>query len=500
MPTPIDGSTISDNSEVKARVCIIGTGQAGVTAAWKLASLGVTDVIMIEGSRPVQDYKNGYQDSWPDKVKLYDGKADEQFAINNESNFLIRPYTGNTDPSERERVFGGTSAHWGGQSRPLDPITFQKRTGFPGWPINRSDLDPYYNQANTLCGLYGDYGEHGDNFTNEFWAKELNAEIPQLQRFKAEMYQFMQGDLLNFATRTFDINGSQKTISDIVQIYLNTSLLEIEHQQGSAQRLKVASMKGASGSPQQDTEFYINADIYILACGAVANARQMLLSNIGNEWGQVGKYFSCHPFSNHFQTTAVGTYLPPAQQQFMGWHSLPQLGINAASARMVPTCESALTYNIGRSWYYEGSSSCYFEMTPNPCSRITLADTLDDVFKQPQTHINWELGPNDERTYSVGGQLFSSAVSQLGHSATIAPWDQVKPHLVVNGHHIGTTRMSEDPAQGVVDKNLKVHTVDNFYVAGSSVYPTTGITNPTFTIIALSIRLAEHVQRQLGSC
>jgi choline dehydrogenase-like flavoprotein len=132
-------------------------------------------------------------------------------------------------------------------------------------------------------------------------------------------------------------------------------------------------------------------------------------------------------------------------------------------------------------------------MAPISESRVMLADTLDPVFGQQQTHIVWALGQLDEDTYNQTTALFKTAVNNLGGDVSFWPWDSVKPYLVVNGHHIGTTRMSSDPAQGVVDANLKVHTLDNLYVAGSSVFASTGISNPTFTIVALSIRLAEHL-------
>jgi choline dehydrogenase-like flavoprotein len=60
-------------------------------------------------------------------------------------------------------------------------------------------------------------------------------------------------------------------------------------------------------------------------------------------------------------------------------------------------------------------------------------------------------------------------------------------------HHAGTTRMSENPADGVVDANCRVHGVDNLYLAGASVFPTAGYANPTLTILALSLRLAGHL-------
>ena len=104
---------------ISTQVCVIGSGPAGVTAAWHLQQAGYK-VTLIEGSRAF-DSSTELEASWPDKVLLYNGVADGLFA-QNESDFLIRPYIGrgHQNPSERERVFGGTSAHWGGQSRPLD--------------------------------------------------------------------------------------------------------------------------------------------------------------------------------------------------------------------------------------------------------------------------------------------------------------------------------------------------------------------------------------------
>ena len=62
---------------------------------------------------------------------------------------------------------------------------------------------------------------------------------------------------------------------------------------------------------------------------------------------------------------------------------------------------------------------------------------------------------------------------------------------------MGTTRMSNDPLRGVVDRNCKVHDVENLYVAGSSVFPTSGSANPTLTLVALTLRLAGHLKDRL---
>ena len=70
-------------------------------------------------------------------------------------------------------------------------------------------------------------------------------------------------------------------------------------------------------------------------------------------------------------------------------------------------------------------------------------------------------------------------------------------HLIETAcHHSGTTRMCASTKTGVVDANCKVHSVDNLYIASSNVFPTAGWVNPTFTIVALAIRLADHVKKQ----
>jgi choline dehydrogenase-like flavoprotein len=66
-------------------------------------------------------------------------------------------------------------------------------------------------------------------------------------------------------------------------------------------------------------------------------------------------------------------------------------------------------------------------------------------------------------------------------------------------HHMGTTRMSRDPRHGVVDADSRVHGIENLYVAGSSVFPTSGSANPTLTIVALALRLARRIESALGA-
>ena len=66
-------------------------------------------------------------------------------------------------------------------------------------------------------------------------------------------------------------------------------------------------------------------------------------------------------------------------------------------------------------------------------------------------------------------------------------------------HHMGTTKMSKTPKEGVVDKNCRLHTVNNLYIAGSSVFPTVGYAMPTLTIVALALRLGDHLKNKFSA-
>ena len=80
----------------------------------------------------------------------------------------------------------------------------------------------------------------------------------------------------------------------------------------------------------------------------------------------------------------------------------------------------------------------------------------------------------------------------------IPPPDNWQDGIIGGPHHMGTTRMSADPRRGVVDADCRVHSVDNLYIAGSSVFATSGHANPSFTLIALALRLADTLRKRLG--
>jgi choline dehydrogenase-like flavoprotein len=139
------------------------------------------------------------------------------------------------------------------------------------------------------------------------------------------------------------------------------------------------------------------------------------------------------------------------------------------------------------------------EQAPNPDSRVTLGERVD-ALGQRVARLDWRLGKAEIETArrfveTVVGEMerLGLASVDVGAFSLSDDPEDLSGVVVDIGHHMGTTRMATDPARGVVDANCTVHGVQNLHVASCSVFPTSGVSNPTFTMLALSVRLADHL-------
>lgn len=137
----------------------------------------------------------------------------------------------------------------------------------------------------------------------------------------------------------------------------------------------------------------------------------------------------------------------------------------------------------------------FMEMEPSPENRVTLSETRGP-YGQPLPAVHHECTENDRRSMLA---LHEHLVEEfprvgIGRLETTLAEEQPWPICQDASHHMGTTRMGTDPATSVVRPDLRLHEVENVYLAGASVFPTSGSANPTYTIVALSIRLAEHLR------
>jgi choline dehydrogenase-like flavoprotein len=296
----------------------------------------------------------------------------------------------------------------------------------------------------------------------------------------------------------------------------------------------------------------VKARNYVLATGGLENARLLLLSNkvmtagLGNQNDLVGRFFMEHPHLSGFGEIVIADVkrLPRiyrervradgrtataafnASESFLRKQRLlnatfmmavaatylddskPTTGMRSADAHiaMLKAAKHFLLANrkarqpqnpnqIGV-WMGLG---CSCEQIPNPASRVVLSEQRD-ALGLPRIRLNWRLTQQDRR--SVVEHMRSLALEfglhDLGRMMLNVEDDGRWPDRVGGGnHHMGTTRMSDNPKQGVVNRQQKIHGIENLYVAGSSVFPTSGAANPTLTIVAMTLRLADHLKARL---
>jgi len=136
------------------------------------------------------------------------------------------------------------------------------------------------------------------------------------------------------------------------------------------------------------------------------------------------------------------------------------------------------------------------EQAPNPESRVSLTSERDANGMQ-RLKVNWRPTPLDFESLRQNYRILSNELVRTGVGKLEYDPDSLEPRAyrygIVGGHHIGTTRMSEDPRHGVVDSDCRLHDVPNLYIASSSVFPTSGQANPTLTLLALTLRLADRL-------
>ena len=439
------------------------------------------------------------------------------------------------DP-KRAWYLGGATNHWSGNCRPLDAADFEPRDWIrhSGWPISREELLPYYERAQLLAGL-GDFRWY-----------DLDACLPNLEHPPLSVDRGLlttrvvqQCPILSFA----ELHGLRLEESSNVRVLLHARVLSLEPN-AEADRVEAVELVGGDG-----TRFRLRAKVFVLAAGGVENARLLLCSQgfprtIGHDL--VGRFFmehwhldiplggwgdgidlTCHDELQMIGATGVWTHLALSEELIRServpgvtfwFHRLPRTTPSVEATRRIvaslrgrvqptPLTDLRLLLSdpgelvrysarkLNRRKHGEGYFlRVQFEQTPNPESRIRLSKRRDR-FGQPRAEVELEFDHEELR-----GQI--RALRMAAKSIGLDGKRIAKQARLLMGagrfggfwHHMGTTRMSDDPDRGVVDADCRMHGVSNVFVAGSSVFPTGGTAAPTLTIVALAVRLADHIR------
>lgn len=467
-------------------MCVVGGGAAGITIARELAD-GPLDVLLLESGGVAADART---------QALYRGRT------------FGRPYYRLDEV--RTRRFGGSTHCWEGMCRPLAPQDFTARGWVPesGWPFDYAAMLPYYRRAQRVCGL--DVFAYGA----QRWATPEAAPLPLgSETFENGVFQIAPH---RFARRF----GKELDRAPNIDVCLNANVVDLVASRDGAriERAEVATLSGR--------RFSAAARRFVLATGGIENARLLLASRgvhtqgLGNIHDLVGRYFMEHPH------LVSGAWLPASEQSSLGFYrarpsgSIHVSGCLTPSARTqrderilsfatflardaaLPEFEEPLARFVaqmdGRA---EPARRAVFfmnevEQAPNRASRVRLTDERD-ALGMPVVQLEWRLSPIDKRTLLRGHQLLARELGRAGLGRLqimLDADDNVWPPELGGGrHHMGTTRMHLNPKQGVVDADCRVHGLGNLFVAGSSVFPTSGSANPTLTLVALALRLADHL-------
>ncbi|WP_349367870.1 GMC family oxidoreductase [Salinarimonas sp.] len=141
------------------------------------------------------------------------------------------------------------------------------------------------------------------------------------------------------------------------------------------------------------------------------------------------------------------------------------------------------------------------EQTPNPASRVSLT-TGTDRLGLPMLRVDWRYLPQDVHTVATALSLLQRDFADSGAGVLAYDPDSVEHEMTrygaYGGHHLGTTRMGVDPNTSVVDPTCRIHGMDNLFVASAAVFPTSSQANPTLTVVALALRLADHLVVQVA--
>nr|NGX58551.1 Fructose dehydrogenase large subunit [Chlamydiota bacterium] len=419
--------------------------------------------------------------------------------------------------------FGGSTMNWGSRCRPLDEIDFEKRNWIPysGWPFKKSDLDAFYERAQKICQL-GDY-----NYDPDYWIKSKDALLKlKDSRISHSVFQFAKSGKKDFGKL---YRKDIKKASNIKTfLYSNVTQLVVDEYVNSIRYVQVTCLNGNT--------FHVNAKHFILATGGIENPRILLNSNIGNQNDLVGRFFMEHPGLWNGGILLLSHSFPKFSPKIYQQHPVKDHGLQTI---LQLTLETKIKSRLGNYFCCMGnfvtmkSSDFYYysperairrthqviapfdkmvtksnyvkndaeyfhfweeaEQIPNPESRVTLMDEKD-ALGMPRIKLNWKLSQIDINNFKRSRQIMAEAIAHSGLG-------RVKLEEPItfgwNKHHMGTTRMHENPKLGVVNSDCKVHNITNLYIAGSSVFPTGGASNPTLTIVALAIRLADHIKNRV---
>ncbi|OYR41993.1 GMC family oxidoreductase [Halorubrum sp. Ib24] len=515
-------------------VCVVGAGPAGALVADRLAA--DREVVVLDAgprfdpadrlARQERAIRPSY-----DRPDVWGGGGERDAYSNAGERFY---------PLNHARVkgVGGSTLHWQGMVMRLHEDDFASETARgvgADWPIDYADLRPYYAEAERELGVAGasdnPYAPPREephpmpafepSYSDSLFAEaceELGIDMHSVPNARNSEPYDDRSACVGYGTcqpvcpagAKYDATVHAERAEERGATVIDRAPVQrLEH---DADRVTAAVYATPDGEEHRQA-----ADAFVVACGGVETPRLLLLSEsddypdgLANSSGTVGKFFMDHLFAG-----VGGTLDEPTRQNHVGFYtSACDQFYDEADAQTAPfkleffnyagpsPVEMALTGDDWGDALLDRLRDGYgthvamgglVEQLPRSDSYVTLDSDRTDGHGNPVPEIHWRVGDRALRTIERANEIQRSVLEELGADIEwVAGPDATGPAY----HHMGTTRMSDDPEAGVVDADCRTHDLDNCWIASSSVFPTGGAMNPTLTIAALALRVADDVERR----
>lgn len=520
----VDLSATDSPTQFTFDLCVVGTGAAGLTIATEMLGTPL-NVVLVE---------SGGLDFEPPTQALYDTEISGL------------PHPGSTQG--RFRVCGGSTTRWGGQALPLMPFDFERRewVAHSGWPISFDELKPYYERACRFLSV------DRLNFDTDLFAY-LRTQSPPFDREQLWYHFSKWSPKPNL--REHYLPDIQRSKNITVLLHANLTKIDLEEGRNRVGSIHLRSLKGHKATLCARKFVLCLGGIETARLMLASN--QQVPSGIGNEYDLVGRFFQDHPSA--FVGWLDPSNLAKAQQVFNVFHKGGlKYSVRCTATPTWQFHHKTLNVSMGATFVQNDSSLedvkdiyvalrngrvaadlprkflrrmrhpasvllpayHYFlrgrtfspgarmrigltsEQEPNPESRILLSEATD-ALGMPRANVRWRLTDLTQHTMRQFARTLCDELRRAGlGEIVLEPWvredsSEWVNHIADQYHHIGTTRMHDSPKQGVVDRNCQVHSVSNLFIGSSAVFPTSGHSNPTLTIIALCLRLADRLRNEL---
>jgi choline dehydrogenase-like flavoprotein len=523
-----DATTLDPEATKRARILIVGAGAVGLTMAIDLVRRGLAVTVLEAGTQAVSGESQRYFEA---------AKA------------LGRPLEGRH--LGRFRALGGSTNFWGGQLARFDPIVFEPRAWIgaeAGWPISRSDLERYYDRALDLLGMTGARESDAEimarlglvppplpealSFFLTRWVPEPNFAV--LFRHEIEtlpLLRVVTGAPVVALTR--DPAGA--TVDGVVVLDSGGRRLRLHADRiilanGTIEIARLLSLPFADGAPPpwgdnpwlgrgfMDHVAVIGGDLRPLdrrrfhdlfdnaVLDRIKYQPKLKLSEAAQRERQL-----CGVSAHLIFNSALAEDLANAKifaKAFLRGRIDGTIGDLPKRFKTLLTVGLPMIarYLRHRRIYNPADRGVQLRLNAEqyclPESRLILQPERDDL-GMPLVGLDWRIDGSELETIasfaeSVRDYLAATGLADLTLDPRLVARDPAMLDLAVDDyHHMGMARMADRPEHGVVDADLSVFGARNISVAGAAVYPSTGCMNPTFTAIALGLRLAERLAGQM---